>query len=301
MRIGFLFTEIYTGFRRNVTMTLATVLTTMVSLIMFGGGMLAVQMTQHTESVFLGRLEVRLFLDPEVSANDPDCTLDPCKSLMADLNRQPGVTSVQFTDSAAAKKEATEVTFKDQPETAKMIQNTDFPASLRVKTTDPGQYPKLLQNYSSRPGVIQVHSDQEFVDRLVSMFDGLRNAAFGLAALMALGSLLLIANMVQVAALSRKEEVEIMRMVGATRWYTQLPFLLEVLIGAIAGSVFAALTLFAARPLIINPVLNAAVGSGVIPSLSNGDVAVTGIWMIAVGVVFAGAIGYGSLRYYVRD
>jgi len=107
--------------------------------------------------------------------------------------------------------------------------------------------------------------------------------------------------MVQVAALSRKEEVEIMRMVGATRWYTQLPFLLEVLIGAIAGSVFAALSLFAARPLIINPVLNAAVGSGVIPGLTNSDVAVTGIWIVAVGVIFAGAIGYGSLRYYVRD
>ncbi|WP_019930572.1 permease-like cell division protein FtsX [Nocardia sp. BMG111209] len=301
MRIGFLIREVVTGLRRNVTMTVAMILTTAVSLAMVGGGLLAVQLTSKTESMFLGRLEIRMFLTPDVSAADNDCTQDPCRVLMSQLKQQAGVVSVQFTSSADAHREATEVTFKDQPEMVQMIKDTKFPASFRVKMTDPGQYPKLMQQYSSRPGVLSVHSDQDFVDRLVGLFRGVGNAAFGLAALQAVAALLLIANMVQIAAFTRREEVGIMRMVGASRWYTQLPFLLEAVFAALMGSLLAVVGLFIARPLVINPALGALSDNGIVPRLTDSDIGVVSGWIMFGGIVFAAATAYGTLRYYVRD
>ncbi|ATL70063.1 permease-like cell division protein FtsX [Nocardia terpenica] len=301
MRASFLIGEVLTGLRRNVTMTLAMILTTAVSLAMLGGGLLAVQITKKTEDMFLGRLEIRLFLTPDISATDTDCTQDACKALLSDLKQHDGVVSVQFTNSADAKKEATEVTFKDQPEMVQMIQNTTLPASFRVKMSDPGRYPQIMKDYQTRPGVQSVHSDRDFVDRLVGLFDGLRNAAFGLAALQAVAALLLIANMVQIAAFTRREEVGIMRMVGASRWYTQLPFLLEAVIAALIGSALAVGSLFIARPLVINHALGAFTDSGVVPRLTDNDIALAAIYIIPVGIIFAAATAYGTLRYYVRN
>ena len=67
---------------------------------------------------------------------------------------------------------------------------------------------------------------------LFAVLDGLRDAAFAVALVQAVGAILLIANMVQVAAYTRRTEIGIMRLVGASRWYTQLPFLVEAMLAA---------------------------------------------------------------------
>ncbi|MEU6564549.1 permease-like cell division protein FtsX [Nocardia nova] len=301
MRGSFLFGEVFNGLRRNVTMTIAMILTTAVSLTMLGGGMLAVRMADKTEQYFLDRLEVRLYLTEDVSATDPDCSQDPCKALMSDLKSEPGVESVQFLNRSEAIREAKEKTFKDQPELAKYVSESPLPASLRVKMTNADQYPRIFKDFQTRPGVGFVRNDKDIVDRLVSLFDGLRNAAFGLAVLQALAALLLIANMVQIAAFTRREEVGIMRLVGATRWYTQLPFLLEAVVAALAGSVLAVLGLIVARPLVIDRALGDLFASKVFPRITGDDIAMVAMTVVPVGVVFAALTAYGTLRYYVRE
>ncbi|NKY51877.1 permease-like cell division protein FtsX [Nocardia vermiculata] len=301
MRASFLFGEVFNGLRRNVTMTVAMILTTAVSLAMLGGGMLAVRMADKTETYFLDRLEVRLYLTEDISANDPDCSQDTCKALMSALKDEPGVESVQFLNRAEAVREAKEKTFKDQPELAKYVSETPLPASLRVKMADAGEYPRIFQDFQGKPGVGFVRNDKDIVDRLVSLFDGLRNAAFGLAVLQALAALLLIANMVQIAAFTRREEVGIMRLVGATRWYTQLPFLLEAVVAALAGSVLAVVGLVIARPLVIDKALGDLFASKVFPRITGDDIAMVAMTVVPVGIVFAALTAYGTLRYYVRE
>ncbi len=301
MRASFLFGEVFNGLRRNITMTIAMILTTAVSLTMLGGGMLAVRMADKTEQYFLDRLEVRLYLTEDVSANDPDCSQDPCRVLMSDLKGEPGVESVQFLNRAEAIREAKEKTFKDQPELAKYVSESPLPASLRVKMANADQYPRIFADFQTRPGVGFVRNDKDIVDRLVSLFDGLRNAAFGLAVLQALAALLLIANMVQIAAFTRREEVGIMRLVGATRWYTQLPFLMEAVVAALAGSVLAVIGLIVARPLVIDRALGDLFASKVFPRITGDDIAVVALTVLPVGIVFAALTAYGTLRYYVRE
>ncbi|MBF6326966.1 permease-like cell division protein FtsX [Nocardia transvalensis] len=301
MRASFLFGEVFNGLRRNVTMTVAMILTTAVSLTMLGGGLLAVRMADKTEQYFMDRLEVRLYLTEDVSASDPDCAKDPCKTLMSDLRNTSGVVTVQFLNRDDAIREAKEKTFKDQPELAHYVSQTPLPASLRVKMTDGDQYQQILAKFQGRPGVWTVRNDKAIVDRLVSLFDGLRNAAFGLAVLQALAALLLIANMVQIAAFTRRTEVGIMRLVGATRWYTQLPFLLEAVVAALAGSVLAIAGLLIARPLVIDRALGDLFNSRVFPRITGDDIGVVAMTIFPVGIAFAALTAYGTLRYYVRE
>ncbi|MFI5720166.1 permease-like cell division protein FtsX [Nocardia sp. NPDC051750] len=301
MRLGFLFGEVSEGLRRNVTMTIAMILTTAVSLTMLGGGLLAVRIADKTEQYFMDRLEVRLYLTEDVSATDPDCANDPCRTLTADLKSVDGVESVQYLNRDAAVREAKEKTFKDQPELAEYVSETPLPASLRVKMTDASLYPTIYEQFYDRPGVGMVRNDKDIVDRLVSLFDGLRNAAFGMALLQAVAALLLIANMVQIAAFTRRTEVHIMRLVGATRWYTQLPFLLEAVVAALAGGLLATIGLVLARPLVIDSALGDLFASNVFPRITYDDIFTTALMVVPVGVAFAGLTAYATLRWYVRE
>ncbi|MFD3506515.1 permease-like cell division protein FtsX [Nocardia sp. NPDC058666] len=300
MRLSFLFTEVVDGLRRNLTMTIAMILTTAVSLMMLGGGLLSVRMADKTENFFVGRLEVRFYLDDNVSETDPDCAADPCKVLLADLKQTSGVESVQFLNRADALEEAKKL-FADQPEMVQYISDSPLPASLRVKMTDADQYQHIYDSFATRPGVRIVANDKEFVDRLTSLFDGLRNAAFGLALVMALAAMLLVLNMVQIAAFTRRTEVGIMRLVGATRWYTQLPFLLEAVAAAFVGSVLAVLGLVIARPLVIDRALGPLFDSNVFPRITGDDIAVVALTIAPIGIIFAAVTAYLTLRYYVRE
>ncbi|WP_405177841.1 permease-like cell division protein FtsX [Nocardia sp. NBC_01377] len=300
MRANFLFSEVLTGLRRNVTMTVAMILTTAVSLAMLGGGLLSVRMADKTEQYFTSRLEVRFFLDDVISETDPDCAAEPCRTLLADMKKAPGVVSVQFVNRAAALDEVKEL-FEDQPETVQYLSETRLPASMRVKMTDGDQYERIYNTFHDSPGVKLVANDREFVDRLLRLFDGLRNAAFGLAVVMAVAALLLIANMMQIAAFTRRTEVSIMRLVGATRWYTQLPFLMEAVVSALAGSLLAIVGLLIAKPLVIDRALGPLFDSNVFPRITGDDIATVALTIAPLGIVVAAITAYATLRYYVRE
>jgi cell division transport system permease protein len=296
MRLSFLVNEVRDGLRRNVTMTIAMILTVAISLTMLGGGLLAWRMAKKTQDTFLSRVEVRLYLTDDISANDPACSQDLCASLRAALSQTPGVESVDFLSRPAAVKEAKEKTFADQPAMAQIIDDNALPASLTVKLTDPDDYSEIFDRFHDRAGVLNVHNDRDIVDRLTSIFSGVRNTAFGLAVVQALAALLLIANMVQIAAYTRRTEVAIMRLVGATRWYTQLPFLIEAVVAALAGALLAMVGLFAAKPLALDSTLG-----HVFPVIGWGDIALICLALTPVGILFAAATAYATLRYYVRE
>ena len=301
MRASFIFSEVFRGLRRNITMTLAMILTTAISLAMFGGGLLAVQMANKTKEFFLDRVEVQIYLTDDVSAADANCEQDVCKGLRADLEQTPGVVSVQYLSKADALKDAREHTFKNQPEFAELISDEALPASLKVKMSDPDRYGVIFEKFENRPGVHNILNQKELVDRLVSVFNGLRNAAFALALVQALAALLLIANMVQIAAFTRRAEVGIMRLVGATRWYTQLPFLLEAVVAALFGFVLALVGLLVAKPLVIDDALGELYKNNVFARVTGWDILLISPFLAVGGIGFAAITAYITLRLYVRE
>ncbi len=105
-------------------------------------------------------------------------------------------------------------------------------------------------------GVLNVLNQKDLIDRLFAVLDGLSNAAFAVALVQAIGAVLLIANMVQVAAYTRRTEIGIMRLVGASRWYTQLPFLVEAMLASLIGVLISIAGLIAVRALFLENALD---------------------------------------------
>lgn len=301
MRASFLLGEVLTGLRRNITMTIAMVLTTAISLGLFGGGLLVVQMAGKTQQIFLDRVEVQIFLTDDISASDPECASDTCAALRADLDATPSVVSVQYLNRDDAVADATDRVFKDQPELASLVSPDSFPASFKVKLSDPERFGVINDEFGARPGVQSVLNQRELVDRLFSVLAGVRNAAFAVAVVQAVAAVLLIANMVQIAAFTRRTEVGIMRLVGATRWYTQLPFLLEAVVASLVGAVLAIAGLFTAKTAFIDSVLDDLYQANILARITTSDVLLVSPILLLVGVGMATVTSYITLRLYVRQ
>lgn len=297
MRFGFLINEVLTGFRRNVTMTVAMILTTAISIGLFGGGLLVVRLADQSRNIYLDRVESQVFLTNDVSANDPSCDADPCKALRQQIEDRDDVRSVRFLN----RDEAYDDAIKKFPQYKDVAGRDAFPASFIVKLEDPEQHKDFDEAMVGQPGVLNVLNQKDLIDRLFAVLDGISNAAFAVALVQAIGAVLLIANMVQVAAYTRRTEIGIMRLVGASRWYTQLPFLVEAMLAALIGVVIAIVGLILVRALFLEKALNQFYQANLIAKVDYADVLYfSAPLMLFLGLAMSGITAYVTLRLYIR-
>jgi cell division transport system permease protein len=296
VRFGFLLNEVLTGLRRNVTMTVAMILTTAISIGLFGGGLLVLQLANHSRSIYLDRVETQVFLTNDVSANDPTCDADPCKALRAKIEDRDDVKSVRFLNQEDAYNDAV----RRIPQFKDVAGKDAFPSSFIVKLNNPEQHTDFDDTMNGQPGVRSVLNQKDLIDRLFAVLDGLSNAAFAVALVQAIGAVLLIANMVQVAAYTRRTEIGIMRLVGASRWYTQLPFLLEAVVAATVGVIIAIVGLIVVRALFLEKALNQFYQANLIARVDYADILYISPFLLLAGVAMAGITAYVTLRLYVR-
>jgi len=271
-----------------------------ISLGLLGAGLLVVQMTNKTEQIYFDRVEVAVFLTNDVSTNDPGCTGPICADLRTQLQNFPGVQSVDYESRAQAYDRFKKV-FAQQPELVQLARPEALPASFRVKLNDPKRFAVINQAFGTRPGVDRVVDQAQLVQRLFSVLGGVRNAAFAIAVVQALAALLLISNMIQIAAFTRRTEVSIMRLVGATRWYTQLPFLLEAVVAGLIGSVLAIAGLFGVKSFFLDNVLKDLYSSNIIGQVTTSDVLYVAPVLAIVGIGLSAVTAYVTLRLYVRQ
>ncbi|GAB3231372.1 permease-like cell division protein FtsX [Mycolicibacterium hippocampi] len=296
MRFGFLINEVLTGLRRNVTMTVAMILTTAISIGLLGGGLLVVRLADQSRDIYLDRVESQVFLTNDVSANDPNCDADPCVALRQAIEDRDDVRSVRFLN----RDEAYDDAIQKFPQYKDVAGRDAFPASFVVRLEDPEQHQDFDEAMVGQPGVLNVLNQKDLIDRLFAVLDGLSNAAFAVALVQAIGAVLLIANMVQVAAYTRRTEIGIMRLVGASRWYTQLPFLVEAMLAALIGVLISIVGLIAVRALFLENALDQFYQANLIARIDYADILYISPILLLVGVAMAGVTAYATLRLYVR-
>lgn len=296
MRFGFLLNEVLTGFRRNVTMTAAMILTTAISIGLFGGGLLVVRLADNSREIYLDRVETQVFLTDDISANDTTCASAPCKGLRDKIDARQDVKAVRFVNRQDAYNDA----IKKFPEFKDVAGKDSFPASFIVKLNNPEQHAEFDAAMQGQPGVRSILNEKDLIDRLFAVLDGLRDAAFAVALVQAVGAILLIANMVQVAAYTRRTEIGIMRLVGASRWYTQLPFLLEAMLAASVGVAIAVVGLMLVRALFLDNALSQFYQAHLIAKVDYADILYIAPWLFLLGVSMAAVTGYATLRLYIR-
>ncbi|MEJ3656636.1 permease-like cell division protein FtsX [Actinomycetes bacterium KLBMP 9759] len=299
MRADFVAREVFTGLRRNVTMTIAMVLTTAISLGLVGTGLLAVRTIDRTEELYSDRVEVQVALAADVSATDTDCAQAVCAAIKSRLAGTAGVESVRFENQQAAY-ERYQKLFAGQT-LADLVRPQSLPATLRVRLSDQVSGAQAVrQAMADQVGVRNVIDQREVVAKLFDFLGGVRNVTFALALVQAIAALLLISNTVQVSAFTRRTEVGVMRLVGATRWYTQLPFLIEAVVTGVIGALIAVGGLITGKFLFIDSLLSGIVSNGVVPPIEIADIIWVSPILVMIGAGIAAITGYVTLRLYVR-
>ncbi|MGV0869375.1 permease-like cell division protein FtsX [Corynebacterium kalidii] len=299
MQIRFVLKEALGGLARHVTMTVAMVITTAISLALLATGVLITNMTADTKELYLDRIEVMVQLDDEISADDLDCSSEACRDIRDTLDADDDVESVTYRNKDQSYQRFVELFGESDPVLVEQTSRDAFPAALHVRLSDPLDT-SPIDEIAEKPGVSTIVDQQDDLRGATQNLDAVRNASFVLAAVQAVAAVFLIMNMVQLAAYSRRQETSIMRMVGATRWYTQAPFILEAVFASLIGSLLSVGALLLGKTFLLDQALGSLYDANLIARITGAD-----IWLVSPFVVLAGALVAGvtaqvTLRWYVK-
>ena len=303
MRLQFILSEIGLGLRRNLSMTISVILVTFVSLTFVGAAALLQTQIGKMKDDWYDKVEVSVFLCPQ-NSSAPTCasgevTDDQKADIQAALASpevEPYVEKI-YTETKEEAYEAFQEQFKDQFWASAATVN-DMNSSYRIKLTDPEQYPVVAEVVSGRPGVEEVKDQQRLFDRLFSVLNNATLLAGGLAAVMLLAAVLLITTTIRLSALSRRRETGIMRLVGASTVFIQLPFMLEGAIAATIGALLAVGALWLGVGYLIDDWLGEQ--AAWIPYVNTSDVLAVAPILVAVAILLAAISSLVTLSRYTK-
>lgn len=298
MNWNFIFREGLRGLGRNFTMTIALIITTALSLVLVGAGILISQATSATKDLYLDRVEVMVELDETISAEDNDCSSEACREVRDTLQADDRVEQVTFRSREQSYERFVELFQDSEPDLVRETSPDALPAALRA-TQDPSDIAPI-DAIRDMPQVAMVSDQADTVREAAGTMDTFRNVTFVVAAAQALASLFLIVNMVQLAAYNRREQIAIMRMVGASRWFTQAPFVLEAVLSVLIGAVLATVLAWVGKRSLVDPMLGDLYASQLVARVPDSAV-MTVMPLVGLGAVVIGALAAQvALRSYVR-
>ncbi len=235
--------ETWSGLKRNLAMTIAVVVTMAVSLSLFGFGLLTSMQVDLVKSRWYSKIEISVFLCTERTTGGTceagKATTDAQRdAIRAALEANPEVQEVFYESKEEAFAEFQEV-FKDSPilasRTADQMQD-----SFRIKLVNPENYKGVVSEAQGLQGVQNVQDLRQVLDPVFNALGALKWATIAMSLLLLLAASLQISNTIRMAAFTRRREIGIMRLVGASNFYILLPFLLESLIAGLLGIAISA-------------------------------------------------------------
>jgi cell division transport system permease protein len=300
MRSNFVFSEIWIGLRRNLTMTVALIVVVAISLSLLGTGLLFVKQVDSTRTYWQSKVEISVYLCYQDSPN-PDChgaaTPAETTALESQLTSMPQVVSVQYVTSAEAYALFRQA-FSNDEAYVSSVKPSDIPPSLEVKLRDPAaDYSVVSSAMQGASGVDSVIDEETILEKFYRLLDGMRNAVIIVALILVVAAILLVANTIRLSAFNRRRETGIMRLVGASNFYIQLPFLLEGVIAGLLGWVLAAALLVGVKSLLLN---NLQQYFSYNVGLSTGDLVEVIALAMIVGILLCGVTSFLTLRRYLR-
>jgi cell division transport system permease protein len=290
VRTQFVASEMWIGLRRNLTMTVAVVVIAAISLTMFGSALMLRNQVNVMKGYWYGKVEVSIFLKDDVTQAQRD-------QLRSELVAMPDVDRVYFESKEDAYKRFKEQ-FKDTPDIVANTTPDVLPESFRVKLKDPKKFDVVSSAFADRPGVVNVFNQKELLANFFKVLNSFRVLMLGFAAFSLAAAAVLIGITVRVAAFSRRRETGIMRLVGASNLYIQLPFLLEGVLAGIAGALIATGWLALVQAVMINGTLRPSIKFT--PFVGWHQFLVIVPVLILTGVLLAGVASFATLRKYLR-
>ena len=247
MQLTYVFTELRNGLRSNISMTLAAIVTIFVSLTLVGMGLLLNAQAHKAEEYWGSKLQITVFLcnQNSVTANcvDGEATAPQKSSIekVLDTNGEVASWRLQTKREAYDKWREAYVSGNDtERRVYQSIRPSDMQESYWVQLRDPERFQGIKGAVSGLPGVNTVRDLREVLEPIYFWINVMKWGALSIAAFLVVAAILQVGNTIRLAAFARRREIGIMRLVGASSIYIQLPFLLEALVAALVGVALAA-------------------------------------------------------------
>jgi cell division transport system permease protein len=290
MRLKYVLNEVLVGLWRNVTMTVAMIITMSVSLTMLGASVLLYMQVDQMKNFYYGEIEVSIFLRDDVT--------DAQKSAIDQAIANNALTESRQYESKADAFEKFQVIWRDSPDFIKSVTPDSLPESYRVKLKDPEQYGAFADQMRGMQGIQDIVDQRELLKKVFDIFNSIQLMALVVAGVMALAALLLVGNTIQVAAYSKRREVAVMKLVGASNWFIQAPFVLEAVAAGLVGAILGFVFLFISKVVLLDGRLQAL--TNVLTPIPNGNVWLMLPLLAGVGALVSAVTAWVTLRFYLR-
>jgi cell division transport system permease protein len=302
MRAQFVFSEVWIGLRRNLTMTVALIVVVAISLSLLGTGLMFVKQVDNTRAYWQSRVNLSVYLCSSgtlggtCDKNGP-VTRSEITTIQQELNNNKDVVSAVYVSQPEAYKQFKQMFAANGP-IVKYTSSDQIPSSfqIRLKNTEADALP-VSQVVNGYPGVASVVDDSSILGGFYRLLDGARNAVVIIAIFLLVAAILLVANTIRLSAFNRRRETSIMRLVGASNFYVQLPFLMEGMIAGLFGWLVATGLLILVKSVLLGSLHN-IFPTGV--SLTTADLVEVIIVAMITGLLICGATSFLTLRRYLR-
>ncbi|HYN90529.1 MAG TPA: permease-like cell division protein FtsX [Thermoleophilaceae bacterium] len=251
MRWSFFLKEALRGLKRNSAPALAALLTVLLTAVVLGVFIPIVQATTGTAN------EVRSRVVVDVYVKDSATQLEQAELRKA-IESTANVKSVEFISKGEALALARDKNPKAFEEGAELLGSNPLPASFRVHPEDPDKLGQIVSRLSADgepqlAAIDEVRDREEDTDKILSATGLVKTLTAGLAVLLVLASIALIANTIRLSVFARRREVEVMKLVGATNWFIRWPFVIEGMIVGFLGGLLAVLLLAVVKTTFVDP------------------------------------------------
>ncbi|HET6215017.1 MAG TPA: permease-like cell division protein FtsX [Micromonosporaceae bacterium] len=290
MRARYVLSEVFVGLWRNVTMTVAMMITMAVSLTMLGASVLMLLQVNDMKTYYYDQIQVSIFLAKDVTEQQRT-------ALDGALKEDPIVQSY-FHETKEQAYENFKVMFRDAPDLVNSVKADTLPEAFRVKLKNPEEYQKAYDKYKDYAGISDIVDQRRLLGKIFGILGALQNMALVIAIVQGVAALLLVANTIQVAAYSKRREVAVMKLVGASNWFIQAPFVLEAMVSGLIGALLAFGALVAAKVFLIDGSLK--VLTELLTPVSWRNILLMLPLLAGVAAAVNAVTGWVTLRFYLR-
>ncbi|MGI9601216.1 MAG: cell division protein FtsX [Acidimicrobiales bacterium] len=251
LKFGYLIKETFSNLWRNISLTIAAIITVLVSLSMFGTALMVGDGVDNATERWEGGIEFVVWLNPDVDAAQDDAI----EETLVELQGRNQIDRYIYVDQQQAYEEFLEF-FADSPETIEAVEPANLPPSYRVVPSNPDAdvISELADQFRGRAGVRDVVLATDVIKEVQRTAERISQTTLFLSVILVVAAVLLILNTVIMAIGARSREIEVMKLVGATNWFIRLPFMFEGLIFGLIGAALSIPALFFIRSYVIEPI-----------------------------------------------
>jgi cell division transport system permease protein len=303
MRFSFVFSEMGIAIRRNLSMIVSVILVTFISLTFVGTAGLLQQQIGSMKTYWYDKAQVAIYLctktSPQEICPQGEASKDVQSTITERLDSEtlaPYIDKYYFENHQQAF-DTFQKEFKDNS-VAKYVTPEQLNETFWVNLKDPNQAPIIIESFNGLAGVEEVKDQRTYLDQIFSMLNIASLAAISIAGLMLFSAVLLISTTIRLSAVMRRREIGIMRLVGASNFYIQLPFILEGVVAGVIGSLLSGAAIVGIVQFFVQGFLASQLPFTTFVGLGDALALVPGLVLVGAGLAAIAAAT--SIRRYLR-